>query len=267
MRHVEENSAGALEMAEWQPSDGIESLPPLTRAVHAVVMRKLMEGNQQSLQLVSIATNYTSEGDYFDIVFTFVMPGGLRVEIECFDALTRQTDHDSQANDVEWASELVEAATSHLAANNLKDIENKVHDDRMKIRRELERWRLAHGTFSYLTDSGIRFTDSRFSALCHHCFTLCMPDEPTRSVTFALGALAEGQNRALVTWTRLLRPDGVTIALDSQASDLRGQQRLCQGRAMPSRSDGCVAVAEAASRPNVDWGHRIASGHEIADGS
>lgn len=37
------------------------------------------------------------------------------------------------------------------------------------------------------------------------------------------GALADGQNRALVTWTRLLRPDGVTIALDSQASDPLGR--------------------------------------------
>lgn len=37
------------------------------------------------------------------------------------------------------------------------------------------------------------------------------------------GALAEGQNRALVTWTRLLRPDGVTVALDSQASDPLGR--------------------------------------------
>ena len=37
------------------------------------------------------------------------------------------------------------------------------------------------------------------------------------------GALAQGQNRAMVTWTRLLRPDGVTIALDSQASDPLGR--------------------------------------------
>ena len=37
------------------------------------------------------------------------------------------------------------------------------------------------------------------------------------------GALAEGQNRALVTWMRLLRPDGVIIALDSQASDQLGR--------------------------------------------
>ena len=37
------------------------------------------------------------------------------------------------------------------------------------------------------------------------------------------GSLAQGQNRAMVTWTRLLRPDGVTIALDSQASDPLGR--------------------------------------------
>ena len=37
------------------------------------------------------------------------------------------------------------------------------------------------------------------------------------------GELAQGQNRALVTWTRLLRPDGVTIALDSGASDPLGR--------------------------------------------
>lgn len=37
------------------------------------------------------------------------------------------------------------------------------------------------------------------------------------------GTLAEGQNRALVTWSRLLRPDGVMIALDSQASDPLGR--------------------------------------------
>lgn len=37
------------------------------------------------------------------------------------------------------------------------------------------------------------------------------------------GELAQGQNRAMVTWTRLLRPDGVTIALDSDASDPLGR--------------------------------------------
>ena len=37
------------------------------------------------------------------------------------------------------------------------------------------------------------------------------------------GELAQGQNRAMVTWTRLLRPDGVTIALDSEASDPLGR--------------------------------------------
>lgn len=35
--------------------------------------------------------------------------------------------------------------------------------------------------------------------------------------------LEAGQNRALVRWTRLLRPDGVTIALDSPASDPLGR--------------------------------------------
>lgn len=35
--------------------------------------------------------------------------------------------------------------------------------------------------------------------------------------------LKRGQNRALIRWTRLLRPDGVTIALDSAASDPLGR--------------------------------------------
>ena len=35
--------------------------------------------------------------------------------------------------------------------------------------------------------------------------------------------LQRGQNRALIRWTRLLRPDGVTIALDSNASDPLGR--------------------------------------------
>lgn len=37
------------------------------------------------------------------------------------------------------------------------------------------------------------------------------------------GGLERGQNRALVTWTRLMRPDGVTIALASDASDQLGR--------------------------------------------
>ncbi|MAY79006.1 MAG: conjugal transfer protein TrbI [Citromicrobium sp.] len=37
------------------------------------------------------------------------------------------------------------------------------------------------------------------------------------------GDLKAGQNRALVTWTRLMRPDGVTIALESNASDQLGR--------------------------------------------
>ncbi|MEP0390740.1 TrbI/VirB10 family protein [Erythrobacter sp.] len=35
--------------------------------------------------------------------------------------------------------------------------------------------------------------------------------------------LQRGQNRALVQWTRLIRPDGVTIALDSPSSDPLGR--------------------------------------------
>ncbi len=35
--------------------------------------------------------------------------------------------------------------------------------------------------------------------------------------------LQRGQNRALVQWTRLMRPDGVTIALDSPSSDPLGR--------------------------------------------
>jgi len=35
--------------------------------------------------------------------------------------------------------------------------------------------------------------------------------------------VAFGQNRALITWTRLLRPDGVTISLDSPATDTLGR--------------------------------------------
>lgn len=37
------------------------------------------------------------------------------------------------------------------------------------------------------------------------------------------GDLERGQNRALVQWTRLIRPDGVTIALDSPSSDPLGR--------------------------------------------
>ncbi|MBD3730832.1 MAG: conjugal transfer protein TrbI [Sphingomonadales bacterium] len=35
--------------------------------------------------------------------------------------------------------------------------------------------------------------------------------------------LSQGQNRALIQWTRLIRPDGVTIALDSPSSDPLGR--------------------------------------------
>lgn len=35
--------------------------------------------------------------------------------------------------------------------------------------------------------------------------------------------VAAGQNRAVITWTRLIRPDGVTVALDSPATDTLGR--------------------------------------------
>lgn len=40
------------------------------------------------------------------------------------------------------------------------------------------------------------------------------------------GALAAGQKRAAIRWTRLMRPDGVTIDLDSPASDPLGRAGL-----------------------------------------
>ena len=39
-------------------------------------------------------------------------------------------------------------------------------------------------------------------------------------------SLQPGQNRALVRWTRLIRPDGVTIALDSPSSDPLGRSGI-----------------------------------------
>ena len=41
--------------------------------------------------------------------------------------------------------------------------------------------------------------------------------------------LAPGQNRAFVRWTRLVRPDGVAIDLDSPAADALGRAGV-QGR-------------------------------------
>jgi type IV secretion system protein VirB10 len=35
--------------------------------------------------------------------------------------------------------------------------------------------------------------------------------------------IAQGQNRAIITWTRLIRPDGMTIAMDSPAVDTLGR--------------------------------------------
>lgn len=41
--------------------------------------------------------------------------------------------------------------------------------------------------------------------------------------------MAAGQRRALVQWTRLVRPDGVTVALASPAADIQGRAGI-QGR-------------------------------------
>src|SRR5205085_7435573 len=35
--------------------------------------------------------------------------------------------------------------------------------------------------------------------------------------------VGQGQNRAVITWTRLLRPDGMTITMDSPAVDTLGR--------------------------------------------
>jgi type IV secretion system protein VirB10 len=56
------------------------------------------------------------------------------------------------------------------------------------------------------------------------------------------GELAAGQKRALVQWTRLVRPDGVTIAIDSPAADRLGRAGI-KGRVnthFPERLGGAL---------------------------
>jgi type IV secretion system protein VirB10 len=84
---------------------------------------------------------------------------------------------------------------------------------------------------------------------------------------------AQGQNRALVTWTRLIRPDGVTIGMDSPSVDTLGrggipasvnthfferfagallQSTIDIGRTVAGRAaTGTVIVAVPGSVPNV----------------
>lgn len=74
------------------------------------------------------------------------------------------------------------------------------------------------------------------------------------------GELGAGQNRAQIIWTRLIRPDGVTISLDSPASDQLGRagvkgkvnthfgERLL-GALLKSTIDFGVAAASRAALP------------------
>ncbi|MDP3080879.1 MAG: TrbI/VirB10 family protein [Brevundimonas sp.] len=94
--------------------------------------------------------------------------------------------------------------------------------------------------------------------------------------------MAAGQNRALVQWTRLVRPDGVSVAIASPAADMQGragiqgrvdnhflerfgasllQSTLNIGTALATRSIGgeapvIVASTGAVSAPNVATGSR-----------
>ncbi len=73
------------------------------------------------------------------------------------------------------------------------------------------------------------------------------------------GELAAGQNRAQVIWTRLMRPDGATISLDSPASDQLGRagvrgrvnthfgERLLGALLQSSIDFGVLAASRAAS--------------------
>lgn len=174
-------------MTEWRPRDGIASLPPLTRAVHAVVMRKLLESNERALQLQSVTIACTSDGECISFAFTFECPGGLKVEIEYFDALCRQMLYDSDEAEVEWAGELIDQSISYLTNNSLKEIEDKVHEDRVKMRIRLEEWHHKDLVYSHLASSWIRFSDSPFGALCEHYFELYAPNGPTRNISISSG--------------------------------------------------------------------------------
>jgi type IV secretion system protein VirB10 len=76
------------------------------------------------------------------------------------------------------------------------------------------------------------------------------------------GELAAGQNRAQIIWTRLIRPDGATISLDSPASDqlgragVKGQvnshfgERLLGALLQSTIDFGALAAAHAVSSNN-----------------
>lgn len=74
--------------------------------------------------------------------------------------------------------------------------------------------------------------------------------------------LAPGQNRALVQWTRLVRPDGVTIAIDSPAADALGRAGI-RGKV---NSHFLERFGGALLQSSLDLGVSLAS-QSIGDGS
>ncbi len=75
------------------------------------------------------------------------------------------------------------------------------------------------------------------------------------------GDIAPGQKRAFVQWTRLVRPDGVTIAIDSPAADQLGRAGI-KGRV---NSHFFERLGGALLQSTVDIGTIVAS-RKIYDG-
>ncbi|MBB4642583.1 TrbI/VirB10 family protein [Rhizorhapis suberifaciens] len=75
------------------------------------------------------------------------------------------------------------------------------------------------------------------------------------------GDIAPGQKRAFVQWTRLVRPDGVTIAIDSPAADQLGRAGI-KGRV---NSHFFERLTGALLQSTIDIGTIVASG-KIYDG-
>lgn len=74
--------------------------------------------------------------------------------------------------------------------------------------------------------------------------------------------LSAGQNRATIQWTRLVRPDGVTIALDSPAADREGRTGV------PGRVDShfLERFGNALIQTTLNIGANLA-GRSLSDGS
>jgi type IV secretion system protein VirB10 len=69
-------------------------------------------------------------------------------------------------------------------------------------------------------------------------------------------AVARDQNRAIITWSRLVRPDGITIDLDSPGTDIVGRG----GVAASANSHFLASFADKVVRLTTDVGRAIASG-------